>query len=497
MLPFLFGDFMQKWYIPQGTNGPAGRILIGDADRDENYEFYIRTYGESQKIYVYELYLPDTWEVDSFSYLYSPLLWDTGDFDLDGLWDLAIQASATQSYPTMVISIAESPDSFSYPIQEVWRDTVGFPLVQPISAYDVDNDGYPEILDNNGNGQPHFFWIYEAIGNNQYDTVYTTNPDTTLLDGPVSTHAFGDFDNDGKIEFAMGGMSAGALGATYWIYESPANNIYEQVTQGYVPTKNIKDCFSVSDADGDGKMEFVVKGFTPPDGRTHAFIFEATGDNTYEIIKSFNLAGGDYYGGYSEAGDVDGDSIPEIVLESASYVYIIKAAGNDSFYVWDTLPGHASGSCVRIFDIDENGLAEIIISGNNETRIYEYDAGGMEEARSQKQEARYRLEVYPNPFREKTRISYCVGRSAKEVGQGFSLANSKPEGLPYICIYDVSGRLVRQFDYPTIKQSDHIIWYGDDENGRVVAQGVYFIRIENLDTKEILVQKVLKILSRQ
>ena len=466
MLPFLFSGFNQKWYIPAGVIGECGRILINDTDRDGNFEFIFTTYGGSFTIYFYELHLPNTWEVDSFPYLNSPLLWDIGDFDLDGLWDIVFQASAGP--PNMLISVAESPDSFSYPTQEVWRDTAGFALVLPISAYDVDNDGVPEILDNNGDA-PNFFWIYESIGNNQYDLIFTDNPDTSNNDAPSSTHGFGDFDSDGKIEFVMGGMSAGSLGATYWIYESPADNTYERIIQGYVSTKNIKDCFSVPDADGDGKMEFVVKGFWVY-GTIDAFIFEAIGDNTYEIIKTFNFPGGDYYGGYSDAGDVDGDSIPEIVLEARQNVFIIKSAGNDSFYVWDTLPGHASGSCVRIFDIDGNGLAEIIISGNNETRIYEYDPGGIEETTLRlTPDALRLLQVYPNPARGNLRIRF----------------NLSDEQKVTIKLYDVTGRLINEIFNGKAK-------IGINEmpiRAENYAAGIYFIRIET--GKEIITEKFI------
>lgn len=178
---------------------------------------------------------------------------------------------------------------------------------------------------------------------------------------------------DGKIEFVMGDLSAGALGAEFWVFECTGNNTYEQVGTYFVMTKNIKDCFTVNDADRDGKLEFVVKGFTS-NAKTHCFIFEATNDNTYQMIEYFELPNSmswDYYGGYSDAGDVDGDNIPEIALEAASYVYIIKSIGNDSFYIWQTLPGNNKGSSIRIYDIDNNGLNEIIISGSNLTRIYE------------------------------------------------------------------------------------------------------------------------------
>ncbi len=364
----LICGFQQKWYIPRGIDYGGGRIILGDSDRDGNCEFIFSTYGGSYTIYFYELHLPNTWEIDSATDLNQPLLWDDGDFDGDGLYDIVMQCANLNPLWTG-ISIFESPDSFSYPTQEVWRDTVGPPLVLPICAYDIDQDGMPEIVENRAT--PYgYLGIYESIGDNEYDLIFATNPDTTGSEAPAATIAFGDFDGDSKIEFVPAGGDE-----WYWIYECIGNNNYEKIVQGYLPTHNIRDCFTVPDADGDGKLEFVVKGFVVLDARTDCFISEAVGNNTYQIIKSFHLPnsqGWDYGGGYSDVGDVDGDSIPEIALESASYVYLIKSAGNDSFYVWQTLPGNLTGSSIRVTnDLDNNGLNEIVISGNNQTRIYE------------------------------------------------------------------------------------------------------------------------------
>jgi len=468
MLPFLFGGFVQRWYIPQGINSSAGRIVVSDTDRDGNYEFFIRTYGGSQKIYIYELHLPNTWEVDSFSYFDGPLIWDIGDFDLDGLYDLVIDITEDMP-PKPIISIAESPDSFSYPTQEVWRDTVGSPLVTPICVYDIDQDGLPEIV--KVLGDYIHLHIYETIGNNLYDKIDEIT--TASTHNSSSTLAFGDFDLDNRNEFVWG-----YTGGEYSVWECVGDNFYQEIILQQLPTLNIKDCFSVSDADGDGKLEFVIKGFVIPSAEIHAFIFEATSDNTYEIIKTFTLPGGDYHGGYSEAGDVDGDGIPEIVLEAWQNVFIIKAAGNNSFYVWDTLPGHTGGSCVRVYDIDDNGLSEIIISGNNQTRIYEYVPEGVKEtALRLTPNALRSLQVFPNPFKQTL---------------GIRLTALADEEIA-LKIYDASGRLIRQFDYPTIRLSDQITWHGNDENGRVVAQGIYFLRFENVDSGETSCMKVLKI----
>ncbi len=40
---------------------------------------------------------------------------------------------------------------------------------------------------------------------------------------------------------------------------------------------------------------------------------------------------------------------------------------------------------------------------------------------------------------------------------------------------------------------NRIVWHGDNENGRSVSQGIYFIRIKNLDSNKTFCKKVLKI----
>jgi len=374
LLNLLAVHFVEKWHLPYGNPGSAGRTLVYDSDHDGRIELIFRDgLPQHYGVYFAEFVAPDSWNIVESNTVDSVIVWDISDCDGDGLTDLVVYAVANLS---PLIAIYESSDSFSYPDYEVWRDTAGQASNLPFSIYDVDNDGFPEILDNNGD-VPNMLWVYEASGNNQYDLIFTTNPDTSNYESPASTHAFGDFDADSKTEFVFGGLSAGpGEGATFWVYESPANNTYNRLIQSQVPTKNIKDCFTVPDADGDGKIEFVVKGFTPLDARTHVFIFEAITDNTYEIIKSFDITNGSppnmgYYGGYSAAGDIDADNIPEIVLEASWFVYLIKSAGNDSFYIFDTLPGNGNGSSLQVYDIDGNGLSEIIISGNNEIRIYE------------------------------------------------------------------------------------------------------------------------------
>jgi hypothetical protein len=446
LISFVFSGFIQKWYLPIGcAGGSSGKILVADTDRDGCYEIFISDFQFIDKINICELHLPNTWEMDSFTNTGEQVAWDIGDFDCDGLWDLLLWGNVAEGTPPTIFFVTESSDSFSYPINEVWRDTVGPATFIADEAFDIDQDGYPELVKNCPEPYGNI-GIYEYISDNQYSLIFT---DTTNYGSPLATHAFGDFDQDGHNEVVFAGADN-----TYWIYESPANNTYERVRFDTLPTHNIRDCFEVPDMDGDGKWEFVLKG-SSVSGPIDAFIFEATGDNTYDTIKVFHFPGGDYYGGHSDAGDVDGDSIPEIVLEARQNVFIIKAAGNDSFYVWETLPGNGAGLNIKIFDLDNNGLNDIIMSGAQQTWIYEYESGWIAEARSEPQETK--LELIPNPVKGvlKLRLNPLVESHVK------------------IGLYDVTGRFVKNIFKDQTKTG--LIELSVLTKG--LTNGVYFVRI--------------------
>jgi hypothetical protein len=109
---------------------------------------------------------------------------------------------------------------------------------------------------------------------------------------------------------------------------------------------------------------------------------------------------------------------------------------------------------------------------------YEYDGGGGGPMSQQSQPMHNTsITVFPNPFTENLNITYQI--------TGQNGADLK--------IYDVTGRLVKQFDLASSTPSNHIIWDGVDDHGRTVPQGIYFLRIDNLKSGDILCRKVLRI----
>ncbi|MGQ9533975.1 MAG: golvesin C-terminal-like domain-containing protein [bacterium] len=69
----------------------------------------------------------------------------------------------------------------------------------------------------------------------------------------------------------------------------------------------------------------------------------------------------------------------------------------------------------------------------------------------------YKLEIFPNPFKNFTNIRFPTN----------------PKSSVSVKIYNATGRLVKSFN-----QASSIVWNGDDDLGRNLPAGIYFIRLE-------------------
>jgi len=110
--------------------------------------------------------------------------------------------------------------------------------------------------------------------------------------------------------------------------------------------------------------------------------------------------------------------------------------------------------------------------------VFKYITIGIEEARSQMSETR--LEVNPNPFRNRVDIRWQIAdsRFPNVDRQTPAIGNQQSVSLK---IYDATGRLVRQWDYQTIRQSNQILWHGDNDSGNLVPSGIYFCCLSSSD----------------
>jgi hypothetical protein len=98
--------------------------------------------------------------------------------------------------------------------------------------------------------------------------------------------------------------------------------------------------------------------------------------------------------------------------------------------------------------------------------IHFASAVGIEEAQSVDAHP-YNLNMFasPNPFRNITSIRYTIHDS------GHTMQN------PTLQVYDAIGRVVKQWDYQTIRLSHYINWDGTDDDNKKVSSGVYFLQL--------------------
>ncbi|MGB3478112.1 MAG: T9SS type A sorting domain-containing protein [bacterium] len=87
------------------------------------------------------------------------------------------------------------------------------------------------------------------------------------------------------------------------------------------------------------------------------------------------------------------------------------------------------------------------------------------------------LVLSPNPFTTSLQIAF----------------QNQAEYPMSVKVYDITGRLVKNLHNGAICNTSTLRWHGDDDCGRAVSQGIYFLQVRNLDSNETTVHKVLRV----
>jgi hypothetical protein len=356
-------EFQLKGYWNQGAGGNNERLIICDTDRDSLFELIF--YGGPPQNSTGVIFEQSSSNPFQFEFQASigkwVIPWVIGDYDMDGLYEIMCEASFGSA---VGITFYEQPDSFYYPVVEIWRDTT-YGGSSGLASGDADNDGLLDILISSGGK----ILIYETRGNNLFERVFE---DTF----PSQSYGYGtgisspmDYDGDGKKEFVIGSIHERVL-----LGENRQNDIYCFIWKSPpLYTRNIFDVKSLPDLDHDGKNEFMVKGWVYPTATVHCFICEATGNNNYEVIWDTIYSTVSCGAGLSDIGDIDMDGEIEIVLEYGDGFKVLKSIDNNKFVEIGNVLVNPGTSQIKIApDLDRNGINEIVVSGGNrETYFFE------------------------------------------------------------------------------------------------------------------------------
>ncbi len=144
----------------------------------------------------------------------------------------------------------------------------------------------------------------------------------------------------------------------------------------------------------------------------------------------------------------------------------------EDFPGWDTLPLLIEGSEKLQVTFSRSGWwGNISESRNAETLIgLTYSPSGVEN-KPGRRHAYPKIEIFPNPFNKFTVISYQLPDKPTTKNQQLTIVS--------LTIHDISGRIIRKFPINDSRfTTNEIRWDGTDDNGKKVASGIYFYRME-------------------
>ncbi len=186
---------------------------------------------------------------------------------------------------------------------------------------DIDRDGSPETVGHNLSVAADGATIAQVEGSVSYDTAMTAN---------------GDFNRDGRIEIAS------------------THGIWDALTGGLTPWNGLSEhTFQAAPVLLNGEVAFLGT-----DGQA-AFRANPDGEVVWRLALPENDQG-------IAVGDVDGDGVPEMAVNTTGEIVLLDANGTQR---WSVPSRPVEAGAVVMADLDADGAYEVIAYGNTGLRI--------------------------------------------------------------------------------------------------------------------------------
>jgi FG-GAP-like repeat/PKD domain/Secretion system C-terminal sorting domain len=348
------------WYCVY--KGEADSVLLSGLNPQKNYTIYAiefqgkngsEIYGpsltsENMGIFSSSLFSEQT-GIALSNVAYGSVTW--GDYDNDGFVDILItgnpgpvNSSVTKIYHNNGDNTFSEQTSISLP-------GVSF---SSVAWCDYNNDGFLDILLTGVTSSGYLSKIYRNNGNN----TFTEQAGISLTGVDACTVAWGDYDNDGNLDFLLTGQSYD--GYISKLYKNNGNNTFTEQTGTSLPGVDFGSP-AWGDYDDDGNLDLLLTGYTGSNGI--AKIYRNNGDNTFTEQTNIVLAG--LSAGSAAWGDYDNDGYPDILLTGSGYSKIYHNNGDNTFteQTGIHLTGINYGSAAW-GDYDNDGFLDILLTGS-------------------------------------------------------------------------------------------------------------------------------------
>ncbi|MBN2538183.1 VCBS repeat-containing protein [candidate division WOR-3 bacterium] len=317
----------------------------------------------------YELAKVDTGNMGSGLVPGNMTPWAAADVDRDGRQELlAKNAEYYHSTFYLLVALYANPAGGPCPDSLAWHyryDSLVAYSSEPFYVADPDQDGASDlVVYNSCNGR---ISILENAGPDSFRLVWTCE-----LWG-AHRFAFGDFDRDGRMEFATAGHDY-----DNWIkvFKCTGNDQYTLWDSTYIHLPNGHDVFSARNLDGSNRARLFVSFIDYQYYRTYLYMFEPIqGSRNYEpVLVDSSVCWGRKYS-QSCCADVDGDSIEELFWSCGTHVLAYRQTAPRQFErIWYWSNQDSTSANLTAYDVNGNGYNELIVSGSGRTFILETEA---------------------------------------------------------------------------------------------------------------------------
>ena len=248
---------------------------------------------------------------------------------------------------------------------------------------DYDNDGRLDILLTGRDASSNYIAkVYHNDGNGQFHDV-----SAGLVGVADSSAAWGDYDNDGRLDILLTGFAFDSGTLNYVpvakIYHNDGNGTFHDISAGLSGVW----CGSVAwgDYDNDGRLDVLLTGFS---GTLSSYlpiskVYHNDGNGQFHEINAYFPGVG--YGAASWA-DYDNDGLLDILLTgwtgSGNATRIYHNDGNGTFHDISANLVAVSDSAVAWGDYDNDGRLDLLVAGRNDsyipiTKLYHNDGNGV------------------------------------------------------------------------------------------------------------------------
>jgi len=356
--------FVQKPYVLPNSQSCYN---IVDINGNGKKEILLNEIKNNLRLNVYEFMNNSFTKISNNNWDDFVIARDIQDVNGNGKLDLLTSKSRNGA-------LYEAPEVNALPTVKIWSDE-GNDNFWSARISDTDGDGKKGILGFGTSG----LRILESSGGNNFTQTANLPYLKTNSEANSQNVLVEDFDNNGKKEiffidlfFRNNNSQFAEIGLN--MYENSGDNSYTRVWSDSLERETKGDNVISGDFNGDGKKDFAVGTYSrssEPVQYYSIYVYISTGIHSYGLLDVISLYN---YKSYTEtslrSADIDNDSKDEILVNSGTDFHILKF--NNTSQRFDPVYYRNNINTVNqvVYDFDGNGIKEIGLNTVSDTLIF-------------------------------------------------------------------------------------------------------------------------------